>query len=68
MEVTIREKNDGPSIQVKKNDEVVAGTGVTPDAQPAAAPEPEAPAEAPVEAPVEAPEEEAPAEEINKVA
>lgn len=38
MEVTIREKSDGPSVIVKKNNEIVAGTGVTPEAQPVAAP------------------------------
>ena len=33
MEITIREKSDGPNVSIKKNSEVVAGTGITPDAQ-----------------------------------
>ena len=65
MEVTIREKSEGPSVQVKKNEEVVAGTGVTPDAQPT-----EAPAEAPAPTEEVAPqveEQPAPEGEIKKV-
>jgi len=55
MKVTIKEKGAGPSFLIKKNDEVVAGTGITtPDAQP-------------VEAPVEAPAEEAKDEGVKKV-
>jgi hypothetical protein len=43
MEIIIREKNDGPSVNIKKNGETVAESGVKPAAPAPAAPAPEAP-------------------------
>ena len=35
MEITIREKNQGPTVGIKKNDEVVLESGQAPVAAPA---------------------------------